>query len=220
MSQEVGDQMDESTDVATDFTQTIDFSKATSSDPALTVFFSKPESLKEVWAVSKDSNISLTATQGATQTKRVYIKSENATYVYSDATKAWVKTEGSQLSPASIFYPVDPRGSLFYLSKVESFEDLGSETVSDISAKKLKIVLKKSTVQELLTAANPALAKIKYTDVIIDDLEVLAWIDENNQIVKVTVAGDVEVTSDLYNGPVTIKADGTYKYQAQTVAKP
>lgn len=220
ISQYVAGQMDETTDVGASFTQTLDFSKATTKDTALALFFSKPVDLKEDWAVSKKEDLSLNATQGTTVTKRIFIEAENTTYVYSDATKSYVKVEGMQLSPTSVFFPLDPRGSLYYLSKVDSFEDLGTDKVDGAEAKKIKVNPKKTTIEELLMSATPLFAKIKYQDLNTDNLQIFAWYNDKNQILKVSVSGEVEVTSDLFTGPVKITAEGTYKYQAQTVTKP
>ena len=220
LSSNIGGQMDASTDVTSTFTQAVDFSKATPKDTSLSVFFSKPTDLKETWAVNKASDISLEATQSEVTSKRIFIKSDNSTYIYSNDTKTWVKTDGSQLSPTSIFYPAEPRGSLFYVSRIKSLTDMEAEKLDGKSFQKVKIVLTKDVLSELLSSVNTAFAENKYQDIKADNLEVLAYIDDANNVQKVSVSGSVEVNSDMYAGKVSINASGDYKYVEQKVVKP
>lgn len=220
LSGNVSGEMDKTTDVAASLNQTLDFSKATPKDSSQALFFSKPNVLKETWVVDKNQNISIDGTQNDVVAKRTYIKTDNATYVYSNDTKAYVKTDGQNLSPASVFFPIDQRGYLFYASRVDSFQSLGTENIDGVEAKKYKVVPKAVVIEDLLTASNSAFAKINYTDVNLDNLNVTAWVDDQNRIVKIDVSGTVQVSSDIYNGVVGINANGNYKYQEQSVSKP
>jgi hypothetical protein len=220
ISQDVAGAMDASTDVALDYNQSVDFSKVTPKDSSQALFFSKPKELKGIWAVDKEENISYQTTKDAVVGKRVFMTTENATYVFSNDTKAWVKTDGQNFSPSSIFFPADTRGGLFYLSKVEKFENQGTETVDGKDLKKIKVVLKQDVLKDFLSSIDPALAKAKYSSIKADNLKIIALVEDSGQIAKITVSGDVDVNSDIYTGPVTLNATGVYKYEAQTVTKP
>ena len=74
----------------------------------------------------------------------------SGTYVYSADTKAWVKTDGSTLNPASIFFPIESRGGLFYFSQVESMTQDGTDQIDGATVKKVKIKPTSKVIQDFL----------------------------------------------------------------------
>jgi hypothetical protein len=112
------------------------------------------------------------------------------------------------------------KGALFYTSKSDEINYLADEELDGASYHKLKIKPKKEVYESLLLASTPTLAAAKIEDINSENIEVFAWIDDSGKIYKVSVVGDLGVTSDIFDGTVSVKSEATYQYKDVSIQKP
>lgn len=230
ISDAVSGVMDDALDAEVNFNQTVDFSAATvnetladgSATPNLEELkglVGKSIAKKGFWRVNSDGDIYLDETVGSEINKRVYKAAEKNTYVFSQASNSWTKSAGFSVNNVPNFYSVQNRGSLFYLTKINSIEEKGKEEIEGALSTKLRIVPKIDLIQGFLSEVSLLLATNSYEEVVVDNLEVYAWISGENKITKVTVSGDIGIKSDLYNGTVSVNSEASYIYKNVDIPK-
>lgn len=228
LSDKVSKAMDSPQNVAVTFDQSIDFSKATPKTPeggdtnqadVLKLLFAGPVTAKGTWLTDKDSNLSVDANFTNIAEKKIYITADKATYVQG-ADGQWSKSDGMQITQIPSLYSAQNKGGLFYLTKVNALKEIGSETIDGKLYKKIQIDPKPDLVEAVLSGSNAALAETKYDNVNPEKLEIMAWIDDDGKIFRVTAKGDISVTSDLYEGTVSIKSEAKYEYKDTQIKKP
>lgn len=229
ISGSVGDKMDNTTNLSNNFTQNVDYTGLTvaelSDNPQkkadLALFFSKIVESKGIWRLDAENDVSFEGQNLSKDDKRVYIKSENSTLVYSPDTQSWVAVSGLQINLIPPFFPIESKGSLFYASRNENIVSAGEEEFEGVSYKKYIITPKQSFVEEILTLTNPTLFEgIKIESLNSENLNVVAYVDDENRIYKVKVDGTIELKSNYASGSIKIDATGVYNYDSLNVVKP
>lgn len=228
LSEKVSKAMDASQGMVVTFDQSLDFSKATPKTPesgdtsgteVLKLLFAGPVTAKGVWQTDKDSNLAVDAKFTNITEKKLYIVADKATYVQG-AEGSWSKSDGMQITQIPPLYSTQNKGGLFYLTKVNALTEQGSETIDGKLYKKIKIDPKPDFVESILSGSNTALAETKYDNAEVGNLEILAWIDDDGKIFRVTAKGEIEITSDLYVGTVSVKSEVKYEYKDTQIKKP
>lgn len=228
LSEKVSKAMDTSQGMTVTFDQSLDFSKATPKTPesgdtsgadVLKLLFAGPVTAKGAWQTDKDSNLSLDAKFTNLSEKKIYIAADKATYVQG-ADGQWSKSDGRQITQIPVFFGDQNKGGIFYLTKVNALSEQGSETIDGKLYKKIKIEPKPDFIESVLSSSNTALAEAKYDNAEVENLEILAWVDDDGKIYRVTAKGEIGVTSDLYEGTVFIKSEAKYEYKETPIQKP
>jgi hypothetical protein len=224
-SELVGKAMDPAQNMVTTFEQSLDFSGAEvkGSDQnaeLLKLLFAQPVTAQGNWQSDAAGNISLESNFANVVNKRIYLDGEKGTYIFSSEAGTWNKSDGYQFGMIPPFYSPENKGGLFYVSKNDEITYLNDEELDGGTYKKIKLFPKKEIFQAYIANANPLLANIKYEEVNTDNIEVFAWIEESGKIHKVSVAGDLGLKSDLFDGTVKVSSGAGYDYKEVKITKP
>lgn len=184
------------------------------------MLFSSPVTAKGNWQGNEKGDFYYEGSNTNVAEKKTFIASEKATYSQSADAQNWSKGDGLQIVNISPFYPLPNKGSLFYLTRTDKLEKGPGEEISGKTYQKITVVPQQKTIEELLSSVNSALAQTKYSSINQTNLQVFAWIDDVGKIIKVSVLGDIGVSSDLYEGTVSVKAEAKYEYKDVNILKP
>lgn len=229
ISATVGDKMDNILFLSNKFEQTIDFSGLTvkavtgeeQKQAERTSFFAKPTDMKGNWQLDVEGDSSFTGTFLGKEDKRIYIKSEGKTYVFSPETNTWIDVAGFQLNMIPPLYPLGSKGSLFYALRTANIVDQGSETIERTSYRKYQIVPQAGVVEELLISTNPLLLSgLNLTTIDLSKFTLTAYVDNDSRIYKVVADGEIAIDSNYASGVVAITSQGVYNYSETKVTKP
>lgn len=144
---------------------------------------------------------------------KTYVAAEKTTYVYEGTNLN--KVEGRELSGVpSIFNPVE-RGGLFYSSNLSSLSH--QKTFQDEEKKtfyEFKLMPKPEFVQTLLTETSTVFSAAKIADLNASGLNLVVQTDENYNLYRISVNGEVIIDSDLFSGVVNFQGNAIYSYEA------
>lgn len=229
ISSDVGSKMDALESLSVKFDQTIDFAnfkiKESSGDQqkinGLKNFLAAPYVFKGSWRSDKEGDVALEGEINTKIEKRIYIKQENNTYVFSQETKNWIKVGGYQVAIVPPLYPVDSKGSLFYAMRTSDIKDGGKISEGGQSYQRYLIVPQKEVIKDLIVAANPTL----FTDIKIESADlsrfvIEAYIDEESRIAKVSAKGEIALDTNYASGTIKVISEGLYNFDNVDVAKP
>lgn len=228
LSDQVSKAMDAPQNMTVTFDQSLDFTKATPKTPeggitsnvdVLKLLFAGPVTAKGNWQIDNLENLVIDAKFTNLAEKKIFITADKSTYVLGTDGQ-WSKSDGMQITQIPPLFSSQNRGGLFYLTKVNALTEQGSETIDGKLYKKIKVDPKPDFVESILSSSNTALSETKYDAANVENLEILAWIDDDGKIFRVTAKGDIGITSDLYEGTVSIKSEAKYDYKATEIKKP
>lgn len=182
--------------------------------------FASPVALKGSYKTDEKSDIQNDETYNGAPIKKTYIAADKSTYVFNAATNTWAPVTGDTVTEVSAFYPPQTKAALFYNTKVNVIDEIGEETIDGSTYRKMKIVPKEDIIKAVISGSSPLLAKTQYDSMNLDQLEIFAWVTEDNNIYKIAVNGSVAVVSDLYEGTVKITSSVIFKYNSVQINKP
>lgn len=225
----VAKQMDQNMNLSVDFNQSLDFSGAqaektdsmTSQEfENLKYLFIKPVTQSGSWQSDTNGNINLSSEMNGVTVKKTYISADKSTYVLSNTQNSWEKTSGQDMGVIPDFYSAQEKGGLFYMTKADQVNYVTSEQINGQDYKKYQIIPRADLLQPIIQNSNSLMSEILFDSIDVSQLQVFAWIDGQNRIYKVSATGSINVTSDLFKGPVKIDSSATYSYQDVTITKP
>lgn len=222
----VSSAMDAPQNISAEVSQKIDFSKVSvrTADKKpedikkLEDFFKIPVELSVKWQADKEDNLSYATKKGGVQEDKVYIAETNKTY--SKVASNWQDSAGAQILFTNVLFNHQNRGSIFYLTKIESLQDLGGEDLDGTTYSKFKITPKAEVVKDFLNSQSSLLESLAYESMDSQKLEILAWVDSDGLVQKVTVNGDVFVRSGTYEGTINISTTANYDYDEVSITSP
>lgn len=223
ISQRVQDAMEVGLNASVSYDQTVSFDGVTLAEETASTEESQKVALSVLknkvtnsgtWEVSATGDASVDSIVNGAPEKKIYNKSANLTYNLNPATDAWENKEGFLIDSVPGFYAPTSRAKLFYVAQSEKITALPKEELDGVSYEKYQISPKADYVQAIISASHPALSGVEFENIGLDNLTVFAWINDEGRIVKVSVTGEIAVSSTIFKegSVISIESEANYEY--------
>jgi len=213
--------MDESMSITANFNLSADLQNLTTKEDSSidNESLGKINQKSGVWQVDTDNDVYLSSSAEQLD-KKIYIESDDMTYVYSEDKSEWQEKEGFEITSIPAMFSPQNRGAVFYVNNIERVISLGSETVDGVTYNKYEINPTADIVKDLLGTVSSLFGNVEYDSFDASQLKINVWLGPDNRLYKVLVNGDVTISSQDVDGSISLSGVVEYNYENVVIESP